>query len=115
MGYLPGRRRAEIQRDCFGKCGRQRIPYREVPSLIAALQAGGFQFVNLGGSEGTIYKFSGAGALQWASYFGGPAQEQITARRSLGRDLFILGSTLSSSGIATPGAFKTTLSNIATH
>jgi hypothetical protein len=74
---------------------------------------GGFQFVNLGGAEGTIYKFTSAGTLQWASYFGGPGTDVITANAPFGQDLFILGKTQSVSGIATTGAFKTTLTGTA--
>ncbi len=75
--------------------------------------SGGFQNANAGGAEGYICKFNGAGSLQWASYFGGPNADQITASVTSGTDLFILGKTQSPSGIATPGAFKTTLTGTA--
>jgi hypothetical protein len=81
------------------------------PSLAGL---GGFQFVNTGGSEGYITKFNSSGGLQWASYFGGPATDVITACITSGQDLYILGNTQSISGIATPGAFKTTLTGTGT-
>lgn len=74
---------------------------------------GGFQFFNTGGSEGYITKFSSTGTLQWASYFGGPGTDAITACTTSGQDLFILGKTQSTNQIATPGAFKTTLTGTA--
>lgn len=70
---------------------------------------GGFQNFNSGGSEGIIVKFSPAGTVQWRSYFGGPGTDMITAGIPSGQDLYILGKTQSTTGVATPGAFKTTL------
>ncbi len=82
-------------------------------SINSLAGLGGFQSANLGGAEGTVYKFTSAGTLQWASYFGGPGTDVLTANAPFGQDLFILGKTQSVSGIATTGAFKTTLTGTA--
>jgi hypothetical protein len=74
---------------------------------------GGFQSFNAGGADGFIFKYNNIGSLQWSSYFGGGSTDAITACIPSGQDLFILGKTQSISGIATPGAFKTTLTGSA--
>lgn len=70
---------------------------------------GGFQSANLGGSDGYITKYTSAGTVQWSSYFGGPGTDNVTACAATGQDLILLGKTVSTTNIATPGAFKTTL------
>lgn len=71
--------------------------------------AGGFQAVNTGGSEGVLAKFSGGGAMLWSSYLGGPSTDALSSAITSGTDIFVLGRTQSTTGIATPGAYKTTL------
>ncbi len=70
---------------------------------------GGFQPVHGGISDGLIVKFSGAGAMIWSSYIGGPGTDALSSALTSGQDIFLLGRTQSTTGIATAGAYKTTL------
>ena len=68
---------------------------------------GAYQVTNGGGARDTyIGKFSGAGAIQWASYFGGAATDFGVSVVTLGRKVFVAGITNSTSAIATPGAYQ---------
>ncbi|PSK95143.1 putative secreted protein (Por secretion system target) [Taibaiella chishuiensis] len=71
--------------------------------------AGGFQATHAGLSDGLIVKFSGAGAMMWTSYIGGPSTDALSSALTSGQDIFLLGRTQSTTGIATAGAYKTTL------
>jgi hypothetical protein len=70
---------------------------------------GGLQLNNAGSSDGLIAKFSPAGTMIWSSYFGGTGTDIISAAVTSGQDIFLMGMTESTTGIATPGAFKTTI------
>jgi hypothetical protein len=76
---------------------------------------GAYQTIFNGNSyDVALAKFSGNGTLLWATYFGGPETEN-----SMGIDVndagqvFICGQTLSSSGIASSGAYQTSISGAA--
>ncbi|OYU97494.1 MAG: hypothetical protein CFE21_04160 [Bacteroidetes bacterium B1(2017)] len=63
-----------------------------------------------GGYDGFIAKFSSSGGLFWATYYGGVGTDEITELAiDKQQNLIAVGSTSSTSGIATFGAFQTTL------
>ncbi|CAK9856392.1 unnamed protein product [Sphagnum jensenii] len=70
--------------------------------------------VNIANSNATneafLAKFNSAGAIEWGTYYGGSSDEWGTgvATDSSG-NVFITGPTISTSGIATPGAYQTAL------
>src|SRR6185503_2833832 len=54
-------------------------------------------------------KFNASGAIQWASYFGGSGMEDIRGLDiDFNSNIFLIGYTTSTSGIATSGAYQTT-------
>jgi len=62
------------------------------------------------GSDGFIAKFSSNGAIKWATYFGGPDDDQSNGIAIDGSGfVYITGITKSTSGIATNSAFSTSL------
>jgi hypothetical protein len=68
----------------------------------------------LGGShareDAFVAKFSSAGALLWASYFGGDSMESgVSVAMDSKGNVFVGGTTQSISGIATKGAYQTSL------
>ncbi len=72
--------------------------------------AGAYQGSNAGGLDAYVAKFDNAGAIQWATYYGGSADDEghHIATNTSG-DVYFSGMTQSLSGIATPGAYQTTL------
>ena len=66
--------------------------------------------VSTGGSDGFIAKFNSNGAIKWATYFGGPGDNQINriATDASGA-VYITGLTNSTAGIATNSAFLTAI------
>ncbi len=73
---------------------------------------GAHQTVFPGLFTGFITKFSASGAMQWGTYYGGNDVDHIWDMDcSATGDIVVGGQTNSSTGIATPGAFKTYWSN----
>lgn len=83
---------------------------------------GAYQTTYGGGwGDAFLVKFDTAGVRQWATYYGGPDEEGAISYRSessssiaidgLG-NVYMSGSTLSTSGIASPGAYQTTFAGI---
>ncbi len=68
-----------------------------------------YQQVNAGSNDVFLVKFNSAGNRIWGSYFGGPGQE-LSGGITCGRFgyVYLLGSTASTSGIASAGAFQHT-------
>lgn len=59
--------------------------------------------------DGFIIKFNSSGARQWSTYVGGNGSDYLYGLTSNNNgDIFVTGYTLSTSGIATIGAFQTT-------
>jgi hypothetical protein len=78
----------------------------------SGLATTGTHQVNLQGStDALICRMNPAnGQRLWATYYGGPSDDFPTAiETDAAGNVYLTGYTLSSSGIATPGAFKTTL------
>lgn len=72
--------------------------------------AGAWQIAPGGGEDGFLAKFDSSGVLQWSTYYGGSADDygnSISADTS--GHIYLAGTTYSSSGIATAGAWQDTL------
>jgi len=76
---------------------------------------GAYQTSLGGATDAFLTKFSSSGARIWATYYGGPGEDEAEsiACDNIG-DVFILGTTASSTGVATAGAFQSTF-NSSTH
>jgi hypothetical protein len=70
-----------------------------------------FQPVYGGGvADAFLAKFNGTGVLQWATYFGGTENDSYDCGYvDNAGNIIIAGHTMSSSGIASPGAFQSTM------
>jgi Secretion system C-terminal sorting domain/Beta-propeller repeat len=79
-------------------------------STSGVATAGAYQSANAGGLDAYVAKFDHAGAIQWATYYGGSADDE---GHHIGTDvsgnIYFTGMTQSLSGIATPGAYQTVL------
>ena len=73
--------------------------------------SGAYQTVYIGGLYDVfLAKFNGAGLLQWGTYYGGNSDDKGWGLATDGSgNVYVTGWTYSSSGIATPGAYQTTL------
>lgn len=94
------------------KDGAGDIYFGGTTSSAAAISTpGAHQTVYGGSDDGFICKFSSSGTIIWGTYYGGSAADglgDLTTDPS--GNLFILGGSSSTSGIATPGAMSTTIS-----
>jgi hypothetical protein len=71
--------------------------------------SGAYQTSMAGSSDAFLAKFSSSGSLLWATYFGGSGSESAAGLAiDNSGNIYIVGYTASSSGIATSGAYKTT-------
>ena len=72
--------------------------------------AGSYKDTISGTSDAFLAKFSDAGALQWATYYGGDSTDgAYGVGTDSSRNVYITGKTASATGIATPGAYQDTL------
>ncbi|MFI5221579.1 MAG: PKD domain-containing protein [Bacteroidia bacterium] len=72
--------------------------------------SGAYQTFNAGINDAFIAKFNSNGSRLWATYFGGDSDEWATGiALDASSNVFISGWTNSVSGIATSGAFQTTI------
>lgn len=79
-------------------------------SSIYVATSGAFQTSYAGTSDIFVAKFTSMGALLWATYYGGTGPDEghgIAADRN--NNVVVTGRTYSNSGIATTGAYQTTL------
>lgn len=75
-------------------------------SMIAT--TGTHQVTMAGKQDAVVAKFNNTGVLQWATYYGGSKNDYGYASAVDGLfNTYLVGSTESDSGIATPGAFQT--------
>jgi len=72
--------------------------------------SGAYQTSNVGGLDAFISKFNGLGILQWSTYYGGASVFISGITSDFAGNITITGSTTSPSGIATKGAYQTSLS-----
>ena len=71
---------------------------------------GAHQTTNAGGVDGFLIKFTNAGARTWCSFFGGAGDDYIYGVAcDAANNVYITGQTSSPTGIATGGAYQTTL------
>jgi len=62
-----------------------------------------------GGSDGLLLKLDATGACVWATYYGGSGADYLVGVSTDGINVFCLGGTSSPTGIASIGAYQTTL------
>lgn len=81
-------------------------------STTGIATASSFQAANGGGTQDAfLSKFSGAGALQWSTYYGGTGNDiGYAVVCDKWRSVYVTGATGSTAAIATTGAFNTTQS-----
>lgn len=81
-------------------------------SSTAIATPGAYQSTNAGfGSyDAFLVKFTTAGTRVWGTYYGGPTEEVGSALAVSGNNIYMTGSTYSTTGIATAGAHQTTYS-----
>lgn len=73
---------------------------------------GAFKTYNSGYSDAYLAKFSNSGSIAWSTYYGGPKDDYgyaLTTDDS--GNVYMAGNTSSTSGIATSGSYKSTVSN----
>ncbi|HYD22268.1 MAG TPA: SBBP repeat-containing protein, partial [Flavipsychrobacter sp.] len=70
---------------------------------------GSHQQVFGGYSDGLLAKFSGQGNLVWATYYGGADEDDGYGVDCKGSTLYMGGLSMSTTGIATTGAYQTTM------
>jgi hypothetical protein len=79
-------------------------------SLSGIATSSAYQSSNSGSTDAFLAKFNGSGALQWATYFGGSSDENgNSVVTDASGNVYLAGTTKSSSGIATSGAYRTTI------
>jgi hypothetical protein len=72
--------------------------------------AGAYQMAPAGNNDGIIAKFNTAGNRVWATYYGGPQEDDLLGiALDTAENIFVGGYTDSPSGIATPNEFQTSL------
>ncbi len=101
---------AQVAADRFGNtylCG--------ITSSAAGISTtGSHQASYGGGSDGFLVKFNAAGARQWATYYGGSAYDRLhSVVCNDSGHVYGLGSTLSSTGIATSGSHQASMNSAA--
>jgi len=79
-------------------------------STSAIATTGSYMSTFGGGTyDGFLVKFNSTGTRQWATYYGGSADDiPRTGNIDIYGNMFIGGDAVSTSGIATPGAYQTT-------
>jgi hypothetical protein len=68
---------------------------------------GAYRTVHGGSSDVVVGKFDTAGILQWCTYLGGSQNETGNGIQFFGADVYVVGSAVSTSGVASPGAEQT--------
>ena len=87
--------------------------YGNTLSTSSISTPGAFQTNNNGNTDAFLVKFSSSGTRLWATYFGGSDQEYATnVATDPSGNVYITGNTLSTTGIASPSAFQTTIGGL---
>jgi len=80
----------------------------QTSSATSIATSGSYQTSFGGGRDAFVAEFTSAGNLSWATYFGGSGNDGANGIvTDLNSNVYITGSTTSTSGIATKGAHKT--------
>src|SRR5690606_37805806 len=75
----------------------------------SSISAGGHQNSAGGNQDGFLVKFNSSGVRQWATYYGGPADDYIqSCCLSASGDIYVTGFSSSTFNIATGGVFQNT-------
>ncbi len=91
------------------KCDASSNVYIGGYTTTSGLVTGGFQTAYGGNGDGLVAKFTSAGKLKWSSYLGGSKLEIIYGLTiDASNNIYLVGKTLSSSGVATSSAYQTT-------
>ena len=81
---------------------------------LSSIASGGFQNTYGGGDhDAFLVKFDASGNRLWATYYGGSGDdgvEEVYTATDINGNIYLSGNTDSQNAIASPGAFKTTLS-----
>ena len=81
-------------------------------SLGNIATAGAYRTSNAGGTDVFLAKFNSIGALKWSSYYGGSGYDAGFGVVTDGfGNLYLVGNTESTSGIATSGAYQTSFNS----
>ena len=76
------------------------------------VHAGGPIVFGTGGYDAFLVKFNSSGVRQWATYYGGSQDDMgISCAVDASGNVYMIGSTSSTSGIATAGAHETTIND----
>lgn len=81
-------------------------------SISGLATSGAYQTTNQGGVDGMdafVVKFNSTGTKQWGTYYGGNQDESSEDIAVIGTDIVVVGSTQSTTSIATAGAYDATL------
>jgi hypothetical protein len=79
-------------------------------SSASIASAGAFQTLYGGGQDAFLAKFNNTGTFQWATYYGGSGSESASGLvTDASGYVYMAGGTASSSGIASVGAYQTSL------
>ena len=74
-----------------------------------------FPYYNIGGGDAFIVKFDSSGSRKWGTYYGGTNNDEgYSIVTDINGYIYCLGSTLSSSSIASAGAYQTVHSGVGT-
>ena len=74
--------------------------------------AGGDTIGGFSGTDAFLVKFNSSGVRQWATYYGGSQDDMgISCAVDASGNVYMIGSTSSTSGIATAGAHETTVND----
>jgi uncharacterized protein YjdB len=78
-------------------------------SASGIASAGAYQTTNGGGIDAFLAKFDSTGVRKWATYFGGSSDDKGWSLATSGiAGVYLAGRTISSSGVASAGAFDVT-------
>lgn len=81
-------------------------------STVGIATTGAYQSIQAGSDDAFIAKFSSSGSLIWASYYGGTGMDRAYALAvDTGNNVYLAGSTRSSSDIATAGSHQASISS----
>jgi hypothetical protein len=76
------------------------------------VHAGGPITFGTGGYDAFLVKFNSSGVRQWATYYGGSENDKgISCALDASDNVYMIGTTSSTSGIATAGAYETTVND----
>jgi len=77
-----------------------------------SLHAGGPTIFGSGSMDAYLVKFNSSGVREWATYYGGSENDRgLSCATDASGNVFMIGITSSTSGIATAGAHETTVNN----